>query len=212
MHEKLQPVDLAKSYLLLNHGPVVLVSSAFHGRRNVMAASWVMPLDFDPPKVLAVIDGRSFTRELVEASGEFALNLPFKRIADKVLAAGSMSGRDGDKFAHAGLGRFRPVASGHRWYAIARHGWSARSSPRRTTRNVTTCSSPKLLPPGPIPPCFPTGAGISPMQHAARFTTRPAAPSSRPAGPSNALTPSPVRPAGCRSCVAPGAGSRRRTG
>jgi hypothetical protein len=38
MHDAFQPVELAKSYLLLNHGPVVLVSSAFHGRRNVMAA------------------------------------------------------------------------------------------------------------------------------------------------------------------------------
>lgn len=106
MQDRFQPVDLAKCYLLLNHGPVTLVSSAFHGRRNVMAASWVMPLDFDPPKVVAVIDGRSFTRELVDASGEFALNVPFRRIADKVLAAGSISGREGDKFAHAGLVAF----------------------------------------------------------------------------------------------------------
>lgn len=106
MHDVLQPVELAKSYLLLNHGPVVLVSSAFHGRRNVMAASWVMALDFDPPKVAAVIDSRSFTRELIDASGEFALNLPCRRIADKVLAAGSISGREGDKFAHTGLATF----------------------------------------------------------------------------------------------------------
>ena len=106
MREKIQPVDLAKCYLLLNHGPVTLVSTAFHGRRNVMAASWVMPLDFDPPKVIAVVDGSTFTRELIDASGEFALNVPFRRIADKVLAAGSVSGRDGDKFAHAGLATF----------------------------------------------------------------------------------------------------------
>ncbi|MDR3220886.1 MAG: flavin reductase family protein [Candidatus Accumulibacter sp.] len=106
MRNKLQSVDLAKCYLLLNHGPVTLVSTAFRGRRNVMAASWVMPLDFDPPKVLAVIDGRSYTRELIDASGEFALNVPFRRIADKVVAAGSVSGRDGDKFVHARLSAF----------------------------------------------------------------------------------------------------------
>ena len=106
MQDKIQPVELEKSYLLLNHGPVTLVSSAFHGRRNVMAASWAMPLDFDPPKVVVVIDGSTFTRELVEASGEFALNIPYRRIADKVLAAGSVSGREGDKFVHAGLSAF----------------------------------------------------------------------------------------------------------
>jgi flavin reductase (DIM6/NTAB) family NADH-FMN oxidoreductase RutF len=106
MRDKIQSVDLAKCYLLLNHGPVVLVSTAFRGRRNVMAASWVMPLDFDPPKVIAVIDGGGYTRELIDAAGEFALNVPFRRIADKVFAAGSVSGRDGDKFVHAGLSTF----------------------------------------------------------------------------------------------------------
>ena len=34
MHDKLERVELAKSYLLLNHGPVTLVSSAFHGDRK----------------------------------------------------------------------------------------------------------------------------------------------------------------------------------
>ncbi|MDR1934516.1 MAG: flavin reductase family protein [Candidatus Accumulibacter sp.] len=106
MREKIQSVDLAKCYLLLNHGPVTLVTTAFRGRRNVMAASWVMPLDFDPPKVAAVISGDSYTRELIEASGEFALNVPFRRIADKVFAAGNASGRDGDKFVPAGLTTF----------------------------------------------------------------------------------------------------------
>ncbi|MDR2111628.1 MAG: flavin reductase family protein, partial [Candidatus Accumulibacter sp.] len=106
MRKKIQSVDLAKSYLLLNHGPVTLVSTAFRGRRNVMAASWTMPLDFDPPRVVAVIDGASYTRELIDASGEFALNVPFCRDAEKVLATGSVSGRDGDKFVRVGLTTF----------------------------------------------------------------------------------------------------------
>lgn len=100
------PVELAKSYRLLNHGPVVLVTSAHGGRRNVMAASWAMPLDFDPPKVAVVIDGRSYTRELVEASGEFALNVPTRARAQATLAVGSRCGRDGDKFDAVGLQTF----------------------------------------------------------------------------------------------------------
>ena len=99
----MEEVPLAKSYLLLNHGPVTLVSSSANGRSNVMAAAWAMPLDFDPAKVLLVVDSNTLTRELIEASGEFALNIPCRRIADKVLAAGSVSGRDGDKFAASGL-------------------------------------------------------------------------------------------------------------
>lgn len=92
-------VELNKAYLLLNHGPVTLVSSAAGERRNVMAASWAMPLDFDPPKVAVVIDRSTLTRELVEASGEFVLNIPSLRIAETVLQAGSVSGREGDKLA-----------------------------------------------------------------------------------------------------------------
>lgn len=98
-----QAVDAARSYLLLNHGPVTLVSSAHGGRSNVMAASWAMPLDFDPPKLLLVVDASTLTRELIEASGEFALNIPCAAQVDQVLAAGSLSGRDGDKFARCGL-------------------------------------------------------------------------------------------------------------
>lgn len=96
-------VPLPKAYLLLNHGPVTLVSSAADGQRNVMAASWAMPLDFDPPKVAVVIDRNAYTRQLIEASGEFVLNIPSRAIADKVLAVGSVSGREGDKFARYGL-------------------------------------------------------------------------------------------------------------
>ena len=47
----IEPVDLPRAYLLLNHGPTVLVTSAHGGERNVMAAAWAMPLDFSPPKI-----------------------------------------------------------------------------------------------------------------------------------------------------------------
>lgn len=100
------PVELSQAYRLLNHGPVTLVSSAHEGKQNVMAAAWAMPLDFDPPKVAVVIDANTFTRTLIEASGEFALNIPCQAIAAQVLKAGSASGKDVDKFAHTGLGGF----------------------------------------------------------------------------------------------------------
>lgn len=98
-----QAVPLEKSYLLLNHGPVTLVGSAHDGRSNVMAASWVMPLDFDPPKVVLVVDRNTLTRELIEASGEFSLSIPCREMASQVLAAGSLSGRDGEKSSRCGL-------------------------------------------------------------------------------------------------------------
>ncbi|MBH9665330.1 flavin reductase, partial [Burkholderia multivorans] len=50
----IEPVELSRAYLLLNHGPTVLVTSAHGAERNVMAAAWAMPLDFSPPKMLVV--------------------------------------------------------------------------------------------------------------------------------------------------------------
>lgn len=99
-------VDLAQAYRLLNHGPVTLVTSAHQGERNIMAAAWTMPLDFDPPKVAAVIDRQTRTRELIEASGRFALNIPTRALAAQVVEVGSRSGRDGDKFAELGIETF----------------------------------------------------------------------------------------------------------
>jgi len=104
-----QAVALPKAYRLLNHGPTVLVSAAHGGRRNVMAAAWAMPLDFDPPKVAVVIDKSTFTRGLVEASGHFVLNVPCRAFADASFTVGSVSGRDmgdEDKFTRFGLASF----------------------------------------------------------------------------------------------------------
>lgn len=91
-------VPLPLAYRLLNHGPTTLVSTAHGGRRNVMAAAWAMPLDFEPPKFAAVVAAGTFTRELLLASGECVLHAPTTAQADLTWAVGSRSGRDGDKF------------------------------------------------------------------------------------------------------------------
>jgi flavin reductase (DIM6/NTAB) family NADH-FMN oxidoreductase RutF len=107
-------VELPKAYRLLNHGPTVLVSAACGGRRNVMAAAWAMPLDFDPPKVAVVIDKSTFTRSLIEGSGEFALCVPSRALADLTFTVGSVSARDvpdEDKFARYGIDTFEGRAT-----------------------------------------------------------------------------------------------------
>lgn len=86
-------VDLARAYRLLNHGPTILVTSAHAGRCNIMAAAWNVPLDFDPPKIIVVIDKNTYTRELVEASGSFAINIPCVAQINMVQQVGTSSGR-----------------------------------------------------------------------------------------------------------------------
>ncbi|AZD10511.1 NAD(P)H-flavin oxidoreductase [Pseudomonas chlororaphis] len=107
-----RPVPLAKAYRLLNHGPTVLVSATHGGQRNIMAAAWAMPLDFDPPKVAVVLDKSTWTRQLLEACGTFVLNVPCAAQVDIVQTVGNTSGlelnRDQgcDKFERYGLPTF----------------------------------------------------------------------------------------------------------
>jgi flavin reductase (DIM6/NTAB) family NADH-FMN oxidoreductase RutF len=93
------PVPLRRAYKLINHGPTTLITSAAGGRRNVMTAAWVMAVDYEPAKLVAVIAAGTLTRTLVAASGEFVVNVPTARLIDVVYAAGQVSGNDEDKFA-----------------------------------------------------------------------------------------------------------------
>jgi flavin reductase (DIM6/NTAB) family NADH-FMN oxidoreductase RutF len=99
-------VELTKAFRLLNHGPTTLITSAHAGKQNIMAAAWVCALDFKPPKVTVVIDSNTYTRQLIEAEGSFAINLPCVKQIEMVKKVGSISGRDfpeSDKFAEYGI-------------------------------------------------------------------------------------------------------------
>lgn len=76
MNQYIAPVLLEKSSRLLNHGPTVLVSARFDGVDNVMAAAWACALDFAPPKLTVVLDKSTKTRELIEKSGTFVIQVP----------------------------------------------------------------------------------------------------------------------------------------
>lgn len=97
------PVPLRHSYKLINHGPTTLITSAAGGRANVMAAAWVVSLDIEPPKLCAVISAETFTRELVEKSGELVVNLPTVGMAEATYRSGKLEGRTHDKIEALGL-------------------------------------------------------------------------------------------------------------
>lgn len=102
-------IDLNLAYRLINHGPTVLITSAHHHKRNIMAAAWVCALDFNPPKVTVVIDKSTYSRALIEASGTFAINLPCVAQAEMVRAVGTSTGRDfkaSDKFVINNISTF----------------------------------------------------------------------------------------------------------
>lgn len=76
MNQNIIPVDLSKAYRLINHGPTVLVSSRHQKIDNVMAAAWACALDFSPSKLTVVIDKSTKTREMIEKSGFFGIQVP----------------------------------------------------------------------------------------------------------------------------------------
>ena len=97
------PVRLEHASRLINHGPTVLITSADGARRNVMAAAWSMPVEFTPPRIAVVIDKRTFTHELVMATGRFGVCVPGADLLDATYGVGVVSGRDADKFVRFGL-------------------------------------------------------------------------------------------------------------
>lgn len=108
MDHHIAPVELEKAYRLVNHGPTVLVSACHAGVDNVMAAAWVCALDFKPPKLTVVLDKRAKTRELVEKSGYFAIQIPTAVQLELTHRVGTRSLSDEpDKLAQSGVALFR---------------------------------------------------------------------------------------------------------
>ncbi|MCA8103688.1 flavin reductase family protein [Burkholderia sp. BCCIQ04A] len=107
MNSHIAPVALNKAYRLLNHGPTVLVSARHDGVDNVMAAAWACALDFLPPKLTVVLDKSAKTRELVERSGTFVIQVPTAAQLRLTHAVGSHSLTERpDKLRDAGVTLF----------------------------------------------------------------------------------------------------------
>jgi flavin reductase (DIM6/NTAB) family NADH-FMN oxidoreductase RutF len=82
-------------------GPIVLVSSAWKGRRNIMTMGWHMMAGFDA--IACYISTGNFSHHLVRGSKECVINVPEVAIAAKVVDIGNTSGSDIDKFDAFGL-------------------------------------------------------------------------------------------------------------
>jgi flavin reductase (DIM6/NTAB) family NADH-FMN oxidoreductase RutF len=92
MEDFIKPVDSRILWRTLNIGGTVLVSTAFEGKSDVMAAGWNSVVDFD--KAMVIIDKSHFTRPLIEKGEFFALQLPLAGIAPVVMNLGSVSKND----------------------------------------------------------------------------------------------------------------------
>lgn len=107
MNPHIAAVPLEKAYRLINHGPTILVSARHQGVQNVMAASWACALDFAPPKLTVVLDKSVKTRELVEHSGLFVIQVPTVNLLTLTSQVGAISLNDEpDKLQRCGVELF----------------------------------------------------------------------------------------------------------
>lgn len=125
MDSHIAAVPLEKSYRLINHGPTVLVSAHHAGVDDVMAAAWACALDFSPPKVMVVLDKMTRTRQLVEDSGMFAIQVPTVAQLQLTHELGTVSlAEESDKLTKSGARLFR--MTGHDLPLVAGcAGWLA---------------------------------------------------------------------------------------
>ena len=87
----------------LEPGPIVLLSSAWKGERNIMTMGWHMIMEFQPSLVGCYIWTENHSFDMVRKSKECVINMPTADLAAKVVGIGNTSGRDVDKFAEFGL-------------------------------------------------------------------------------------------------------------
>ncbi|WP_395739864.1 flavin reductase family protein [Prosthecobacter sp.] len=98
-----KPLPLSKVYGLLEPGPVLLLTTAHKGRRNIMTLSWHMMVDFEPPLVACIVSNLNHSFSLLKASKTCVLNIPTVDIAEKVVRCGNVTGARTDKFQRFGL-------------------------------------------------------------------------------------------------------------
>lgn len=99
----MKPLSLDKVYQLIEPGPVVLLTTAFGGKPNVMTMSWHMMMEFTPPRIGCIVSSADHSFTALSKTGECVIAIPSADLAEKVVAIGNCSGRDTDKFAEIGL-------------------------------------------------------------------------------------------------------------
>src|SRR5688572_18718469 len=84
-------------------GPIVMVSSAHKGERNIMTLGWHMMLGFEPAMIGCFIWDQNRSFSLIRRSKECVINLPTFDLVDAVIGVGNTHKSKVDKFEQFGL-------------------------------------------------------------------------------------------------------------
>lgn len=87
----------------LEPGPIVLVSSAHEGKRNIMTMGWHMMMGFAPALFGCYIWHHNRSHDMIRGSRQCVINVPTFELIDTAIAIGNSSGGEIDKFDEFGL-------------------------------------------------------------------------------------------------------------
>jgi flavin reductase (DIM6/NTAB) family NADH-FMN oxidoreductase RutF len=94
----MKQLKISKAFMLMESGPVVLITTNDGKRDNIMTISWTMVLDFTP--VFAITTGEwNYSFTALRKTKECVISIPTVDMLDKVVGIGTCSGADTDKFA-----------------------------------------------------------------------------------------------------------------
>lgn len=95
------PVHLIRRFL--EPGPIVLVSSAYKGEKNIMAMGWHTVLEFSPSLIGCMITSANYSHDMIRKSKECVINIPTSDMLDTIIGIGNTCGSEIDKFDAFGL-------------------------------------------------------------------------------------------------------------
>ncbi len=83
----------------------VLLTTAAGGKVNTMTIGWgIIGIEWGRPLFIAYVRESRFTKQMIEQSGEFTVNIPYGDVDKKILGyCGTKSGRDTNKIEDLGL-------------------------------------------------------------------------------------------------------------
>lgn len=104
MKKHIEPFDYAGEICKAMPGGILLTTK-HNGKVNTMTIGWgTIGIEWGRPIFVAYVRESRYTRELLDATGEFTVNIPEGQADKQILGfCGTKSGRDCDKISELGL-------------------------------------------------------------------------------------------------------------
>ena len=95
-------LPIEKAFMMIEPGPVILVTTKNHEKNNIMTITWHMVVDFTP-RIAMTTGAWNYSYEALMSAKECVLAVPTVDIAQKVISIGDCSGAKVNKFKNFGL-------------------------------------------------------------------------------------------------------------